>query len=174
MAKILYFGYGANRSSQKIFEILGKEPGGGNSAVLEGFNLYTQTLSQIPEKPRSILEKVWGGEFRSYTLKKGEGSVAGVLWELDEDELKKLQEWEFVGYWKEMIQVPIKTSSGETVYAVTEKVTDDQSVEGKVDGLFYENNINAEGSPDRELENYKINETREILREMERSGAPLA
>lgn len=68
MAKILFFGYGANRDKKRIEDIL-KVSGlkgndlvirGGFGARIDGMFLGIQGLSQIPEEPRKTLVKVWG------------------------------------------------------------------------------------------------------------------
>lgn len=141
---INYFGYGANRDRIRVKEILGKESKGGYGALLSGYTLGYQILDQIPEIPRKTLKEVWGENFKCYTLKKGKGFVAGVIWELDENDLEIIRKWEFVGLWKELIDVHVYTFDGEEISAVTEKVPDSAPVFGFSDGLNYENNINPE------------------------------
>ena len=51
MAKILFFGYGANKDVNRLKEILGKYPEDGQGAILENYNLAVQNLSQIPPLP---------------------------------------------------------------------------------------------------------------------------
>lgn len=77
MNKILFFGYGANRSREKIKKVISKDPGEGIGAVLEGYVLVDQALMQIPEPPREFLRKVYGNNFKSYSIKKGAGCYPG-------------------------------------------------------------------------------------------------
>jgi len=97
MAKVIFFGYGANKDYYRLREILGKDLKGGESAMLEGFSLATQSLKNISEPPRRILNKVWGDSFHAYTIKRGSGIVAGKAWVLEEEDLEKIKQWEFVG-----------------------------------------------------------------------------
>lgn len=163
---VYFFGYGANRDYYKLKEILGKEPKGGKGAILEGFDLAYQTLDQIPEVPRSFLQKVWGDIFRSYTLKKGTGCVSGVVWELEPEDVEKLKEWEFVGKWREIVSVPVKTSDGRTIQALTEKAQDLLPTKEIVDGLNYENNLNNFKKRDTEADEYRLKELSELRKEI--------
>lgn len=142
---IYYFGYGANRERARIREVLGKEPQGGYGAVLEGFDLGYQILDQIPQKPQEVLRNAWGDRFKCYTLRRGKGLAVGVIWEMDQADLEIMKKWEFIGLWREIVQLSVKTFSGETIKAITEKAIDDKRVFGFVDGLNYENNLNLDG-----------------------------
>jgi hypothetical protein len=138
MEKILFFGYGANRSKQKIKEIIGREPDQGVGAVLKGYTLNVQNLTQIPTDVQNFLQKLYGNEFKAYTLKKGQGIVVGVIWELNEEDLEKFKEWEFIGAWRELVDVEVETSSGDTVKVLTEKSMDKFPSTFIVDGLIYD------------------------------------
>ena len=72
-----FFGYGVLSDRYIIKEIIGRDPGVGKSAVVEGYQLAYQVLDQIPLQIRSFLEKVWGSAFRAYTLRGGAGVVSG-------------------------------------------------------------------------------------------------
>lgn len=139
MGKVLFFGYGANRSQQKISEIIGRDPGLGIGAILENYTLNIQNLTQIPNPPQTFLGKIYGSDFKSYTVKKGAGIVLGDVWELEEKEWERIKEWEFVGVtkWREPIEVEVTTSTGEKVKAITEKSSDEYSTTFIVDGLTY-------------------------------------
>ncbi|EKD86927.1 MAG: hypothetical protein ACD_37C00099G0004 [uncultured bacterium] len=136
MSKLLFFGYGANRSSNKISQIIGALPSG-QGAIIEGYRLAYQSLDQIPEPAKTVLLKIWGNQFNSYTLKKGEGMVNGVLWEISEDDFQKIKEWEFIGVWRELTEVDVRTSDGKKLRAFTEKAPEIHPISGYVDGLLY-------------------------------------
>lgn len=167
MGKIFFFGYGANRDLYRLKEILGNTPEGGQGAFIEGFNLAVQNLDQIPPETREILRRVWGDEFHAYTLQKGDGFVEGRIWILDERDLEKLQQWEFVGdkSWRELITTTATTSSGEKITVLTEKSREDYPVEKLTDGFNYEMNINK--LPKRyhsEEDEYKLELLRKEIR----------
>ncbi len=138
MSQILFFGYGANRSRQKIQEIIGKDLGEGIGAILNGYTLNIQNLNQIPEKVQDFLRKLYGNDFKAYTIKKGEGVVLGVIWKIDVKDLEKFKEWEFVGLWREIVEIEVTTSTDEVVKVITEKSMDQFPSTFIVDGLIYD------------------------------------
>lgn len=135
--KKLFFGYGANRSRSKIKEIIGRDPGDPVGAIIEGYNLYFQTLKQIPNPAGKILRDLFGGSFKAFTIKKGDGLVGGVVWSFTDKDLEKMKEWEFVGEWREIVKVKVKSEDLYEVDVVTEKSIDSDNVENRVDGLLY-------------------------------------
>lgn len=137
MSKVLFFGYGANRSRQKLKEFLGKDLGEGVGAVLRGFTLNVQDLNQVPKAQRDLFLQSYGSDWKAYTIKEGEGVVAGIVWELEEDDLNKLKAWEFVGEYREIISIEVITSSNEEIEVVTEKSKDEFPTTFIVDGLNY-------------------------------------
>lgn len=147
--------------------MFGKEIKARSGAVLENAYLAYQVLDQIPQPPRDILERVWGRNFKCYTARTGEGQIAGVVWELDEEDLKTLKEWEFIGEWRELVQVKVKASDGQELTAYTEKAPDTAPVKETVDGLNYEDNLNKEGRLQKETDEdeWKIAELREQIKE---------
>jgi hypothetical protein len=136
--KIIFFGYGANRNRQKISQIIGYDPGEGVGAVLENYILCIQLLIQVPEPIRKFLTQVYGPEFKSYTIRKGEGLVSGTIWELTEEDIGKIHQWEFIGSWREMVNIAVTTSRLTQIQAITEKAPDQQDYEEVVDGLLYD------------------------------------
>lgn len=147
MSEIIFFGYGALKDPYLLKEVIGKEPRGGEGVVLSGYNLAIQELDQIPEQPRKILEKVWGKNFRSYTLVKGQGMVEGRNWIIDEEDLEKIKKWEFIGKngWREFINVTVTDSKGKNINVITEKIFDNQRTTEITDGLNYTTSLNKEG-----------------------------
>ena len=136
MSKILFFGYGANRSRSKMVQIIGNKLSG-QGAIIEGYRLAYQSLDQIPEPAKTVLLKIWGHQFKSYTLKEGKGVVSGVLWEISDENFQKIKEWEFIGVWRELIEVDVRTSDGKKLHAFTEKAPEIHPISGYADGLLY-------------------------------------
>lgn len=135
--KILFFGYGGNRSQQKIKEILDHDPGNGVGAILSGYTLNVQSLSQIPSTVQSIFQKIYGNEFKAYTIKKGKGIVSGVVWQLTAEDVEKIKQWEFVGDYREIVEAQVTTSSEDAVKVITEKSREEFPTTFIVDGLVY-------------------------------------
>lgn len=138
MGKVLFFGYGAYRNKGKISQVLGHNPGEGVGAVLEGYVLVYQTIDQLPESLREFFRGVYGNDFRAYTIRKGEGVVSGMLWEINDEDLVTLKKWEFEGIWREVVEVTVKSSGGKDARAFTEKANGDQPFHEITDGLSYE------------------------------------
>lgn len=138
MGKVLFFGYGANRSSNKLRTLLNRDLGDSVGAVIEGYCLGIQTLKQIPEEISTTLKSIYGEDFKAYTLKKGRGMVTGSLWEITTDEIETIKNWEFVGPWREMIEVEVISSGLKPIKAFTEKAIELQEVDHIVDGLLYQ------------------------------------
>lgn len=153
MSNILFFGYGANRDKKRIVDILEAsglagedlEIQGGKGARIDGAVLSIQTLDQVPMQVRDMLQKVWGDKFRAYTLKPGNGQIAGVVWELTQKQYDALKEWELVGVWRELTEVEAITSDLQRLRVCTDKASNDAVVKEIVDGLNYESNLNKEG-----------------------------
>jgi hypothetical protein len=137
MFESLFFGYGANRSKSKIVSILGHEPGKFVGAVLLHFNLGVQKLSDIPEAAQRIMKEVYGNDFKAYSLTPGEGVVIGTLWQISDEDLAKIKEWEMDGLWREIIEVEVMSSGGKIVKAFTEKSKDEFGISEVIDGIIY-------------------------------------
>ena len=138
MKRILFFGYGANRDGNKIAQITGEDLRESVGAVLEGYKLAYQTLDQVPQPARDVLKDTWGNTFRAYTLRKGEGVTQGVIWPVSEEGLKKIEEWEFIGSWRELIKVRVRTFDNTELTVYTEKIPEDTPTVGFIDGLRYD------------------------------------
>lgn len=172
MGKILYFGYGAYRSRNKVLRILGKEPVGGYGALLDNYQLAIEPLELVPEGlPKQILDQIFGKSFRSYTIKKGKGLIAGVIWEFDDNDLK-LAEAEFIGTWRELVEVEVALANKTKVKAITDKIIKSDRLTEIADGLNYVDNLNIEkkdGSGGREEDDeYKVREIQRIKQELEK------
>jgi hypothetical protein len=167
--KILFFGYGSNRSKQKIREALQRDPGQGIGAILHGFTLNVQSLNQIPPEVQKFFQQIYGNDFKAYTIKEGKGIIAGVIWQITNEDLEKLKKWEFVGPYREIIEVEVTTTYDEVVKAYTEKSLDSCPTTFVVDGLTYDVFAFAkQGAPDPNTQQYytqeKISEIRKWLK----------
>ncbi len=169
-----YFGYGPTLKNRKIIkEIIGRDPGEGRSAVIRGFQLGYQSLSQIPESVSNKLLQFWGESFRAYTLVKGPGVVSGIVWEITDEEFIKLQQWNFVGEWR-MMTKNIVILDDNTEIAVDMDITPPtQSIEGIIkNGMKELPNplLEALLEGKKKLKDYKegmeedVTKTREVLR----------
>ena len=134
----LFFGYGANRNRGKLAQVLGHDPGEELGGIVEGYKLCYQNFELIPEKVAEIIGDVYGHEYKTYTLQKGTGLVSGVLFELDVEDFDKIKEWEFVGSWREFVEVEVKLANGHHITAFTEKAIEGSEITEVVDGLLYD------------------------------------
>jgi len=173
MAKILFFGYGANRDKKRIEDILKASAligddlkvDGGFGARVDGMLLAIQNLQQVPEEAKKPLMEVWGSNFRAYTLKPGVGQVSGVLWGLNEQQFEALKTWEHDGVWRKFIEIEIITTDQHRLKAFTDKALDDTNVMQFVDGLNYESNLNIAGMKEAvgpENDEYRIKELQNL------------
>lgn len=145
MDSVFFFGYGLLANRERMKQIIGRYPDGGTGAVIQGYNLAVQVLDQVPENVRGQLREVWGDSFKAYTIKKGSGIVRGVIWVLTADELERIKNWDLVGSWREMVEVPVTSFDGKTLIAFTEKVGDNQPILETVDGITYDSELNPFG-----------------------------
>jgi hypothetical protein len=139
---IYYFGYGAGRDKKRMAAIIRHQPEGGLGAILNNYRLYIQKLDDIPEIPQKILSDIWGSEFRAYTVRKSQGRVAGVIWKLSALDIKRVKEWEFVGLWRELVQIEVDMYNGQVIKAITDVAAEPSSVSVVVDGINYQDNLN--------------------------------
>lgn len=188
-AKILYFGYGANREPRMMHAITRNPNLVGHSIVLKGFKLCVQKLDQIPDNvppdspapksARQILKDAgWPSTFQSYIVKPDpEGKVIGMLWELTPLERELVREWELVEYgWYRDYNLRVDlTKDGSGVFEVdengrfpvqTEGLREDQEVDREVNGLAYESWL----QPPEDFERVAEISAREYL---ERTGKTL-
>lgn len=177
---MLFFGYGANKDKKRLQEIFkasdleGDElvVRGGKGARVDNMVLAVQAFNQLPEEIKEAIDKVWGDKFRSYTMKAGNGQIAGVIWELTDKQYKALKDWEFDGVWREMREVEVVTSDQQKLKVLTDKIKDAAAIKEIVDGLNYEANLNREGmrelgyEKEDEYRVYELKRVREQLRGM--------
>ena len=169
----LYFGYGAYRSKVLFEEILGHPLHDGYGAILHNYQLAYQTLNDIPEVPRAILQKSWGEHFRCYTIVPGINIVAGVIWELTDADLLRLKKWEFDTVWKEFIPVEVTIHSGKKINAITETSLSAFPITKFVDGLLYETNLNPIGRMvAQEFSKDELANARKMLEQLSLIGKP--
>lgn len=136
MDKCLFFGYGSNRNRSKIRQIIGRDPGDGVGAIVEGYSLYIQNLEQIPEPAQSDLKNTFG-DFRAFTMRAGRGIIAGIIWSITPEELEVIKQWEYVGIWREIVEITVKSEDFYAVKVLTEKSMDIYPISEKTDGIVY-------------------------------------
>lgn len=151
--KILYFGYGANRTVKMMEAITGNPNLIGKPASLRGFKLYVQRLDQIPDtisptapvpiSPKSaILRFDWDETFESYTIKPGSKNdeVSGTVWALTSQERELVRDWELIdfGWYKDKKDLIAIAADGQKIVVETEILRDGQEVDREVDGKDYE------------------------------------
>lgn len=173
MDRIIYFfGYGAYKNKERVNLILKRQPKG-YGAVIENYALHIQALEQVPSPVRERLNKVWGPNFRSYTMRTNPGSmVLGIVWEITEKDFETIRQWEFIGVWREFIQVQVKLFDGRVISAMTEKIPDNHPINEEVDGLDYVDNLNwaPPQFDDKEVEKeYKLDDLRKELEQIKPS-----
>lgn len=143
--KIIYFGYGANRSLEMMQAITGNTDLVGYPAVLKGFKLCIQRLDQTPIKVQKILRQSWLDNFESYIIAPGEekDEVLGTIWELTSLERELVRNWELIdmGWYKDMV-IKVTTQDGRKIDAQTEGLRDGQVVDRKVSGKKYKTFLN--------------------------------
>lgn len=177
MDKIFYFGYGANRDKKRIEDILTVSGLKGDDlkiegrygARIDGFVLGIQALDQIPEEVRENLRKVWGDNFRCYTMKPGYGQIAGVIWEYTEAQFNAIKEWEYDGIWREIVEVEVITTDQKKLKTFTDRAKNDAPIKEIVDGLIYEDNLNKQGMRTEDEfseDEYKIKEIQKVREEL--------
>lgn len=178
MDKILFFGYGAYQDRERV-EMALKVSGfegedlkfkGGYGARLDGMLLAIQKLKQItPSDVQKVLERVWGENFLCYTLKPGNGQVAGVIWELTPKQFEVIKENEFIGTWREIVEAEAITTDQKHIKVLTEKAFDNAPISDIVDGLNYEANLNKDGrkTPDEYKDDeYRLNTLKKVREEI--------
>lgn len=163
---VYFFGYGSNRSKKKITELLGYTPKKFYGAIAVKYDLGYHILGDVKNHDvKKILQTVWGDDFASYSIRPGSGIVAGIVWEITKEDLDKIKKWEFVGSWREIIEISVYTYKGQKLSALTDVVPDSIPFYGVADGLFYKDVINLDkkvtSSDDDEIQ--KIDTLRSLL-----------
>lgn len=128
-----FFGYVTGSGSEDmIFAVTGERPKVLGAAILDGYELHVQQLSEITtagENPREILRNVWGDDFKSYVLVKKPGSqVSGVLLRVSVRARHKLDRWELVdmGWYKKVFVEVELIDTGKHYRAETQVLSPDQ------------------------------------------------
>ena len=122
--RILYFGYGLNRSPDFLEALLGRVPELHEAdAVLNGYELLVQSLDELPEAAQQNIAESYGRDFVSYVICKSGGKyVRGSIWSITPSELRILNNWEFEGVWQKLVDVEITGKDGEKYKAKTHDV----------------------------------------------------
>lgn len=137
--KILYFGYGANSQREMMEAITGNRNLKGQPAVLKGYALCVQKLSQVPDLVKKNLQESWGDSFETYIIKPDpNGEVAGTIWELSPDERELVRDWELIdlGWYKDMVGKAV-IEDGTEIDVQTEGLREGQRIDREVRGKYY-------------------------------------
>lgn len=140
--KEYFFGFGADREDVMLEAIIGHTPKVIGTAILPGYALCIQKLSDIPEtgnNPREILRNAWGDTFVSYCIDKQQGAaVHGTLFEVTVKERVMIDIWELVyDGWQRSAIVTVKLPDGRRVRARTQLLRRGQSHGKIVDDHVY-------------------------------------
>jgi len=144
--KILYFAYGNNREPEIMQALTGNKNMVGDEATLKGYVLGIQRLDQVPRtrlpglpiSPYEAIKRHWSDSFESYVIKKGEGEVKGMVWELTPEERELVRDWELIdlGWYKDAKGEAI-LANGKKVEIETYALGDNQEIDKVVDGREY-------------------------------------
>lgn len=137
--KILYFGYGANSQREMMEAITGNRNLKGQLAILRGYTLCVQKLSQAPDSVRKILEESWGDNFETYIIKPdNNGEVAGTIWELSSQDRELVREWELIDFgWYKDMEGKAVIENGTEIDVQTEGLRGGQIINRGVRGRYY-------------------------------------
>lgn len=96
--KVKYFGYGANLDPEMMEAVTGAKLEG-TPFVLKGFRLGILTLPELPRNVQRILRQDWDSSFRIYSILRADNNdkVRGILWELTDQQLGSVHNWELTG-----------------------------------------------------------------------------
>ncbi len=133
-----YFGYGAMSSEEVMEAVIGRRPTGTAGSVA-GMRLCIQRIDQVPASAQEVLRVEWPDSFRSYvTVPDPEAKVAGMVWEVTEDERAIIRDWELVDLgWFDVIDVTVREDNGSSVSASTEILPAGQDYDAEVSGEGY-------------------------------------
>ena len=137
--KIQFFGFGTLTLPEIVEAITGHTNIVGHEATLEGYVLGIQSIADLPtEKLKEILSSVWGADFTSYAIAKGDGVIKGVIWELTPRDMELLKNWELVelGWFKEC-KATATTKDGTAHKVMTLEVDTTQGLT-RVNGLSFD------------------------------------
>jgi len=141
--EVMYFGYGANRSSYMMKAIIGRNPIG-FPAKLEDYELCIQTWDEIPEKVRKVFRypELLNRDFKSYCIRPAGGKmIVGRVWSLTRLERELVDNWELNGLWYEPIRVHVFSYDGQIIEAETEMINN-PSTKQVVNGRSYQTFLN--------------------------------
>lgn len=144
--KILYFAYGNNREPEIMQALTGNKNLVGHEATLNGYVLGIQRLDQVPSSrlpglpvsPQEVVRKNWDDSFESYVVKKGNGEVKGIVWELTPEERELIRDWELIdlGWYKDAKGEAV-LKDGRKIEIETYVLGDNQEIDRIVDGKEY-------------------------------------
>ena len=150
--KILFFGCGTHREAAMMSYLLGRAESEfkGVPATIRGYSLCIQRLDQTPDtifvnehgsfSVQSLLRRNWDDSFRNYIIKADpEGSVAGIIWELDYLDFEIIKYWEIVDYgWYEECDVVAHTDDGQQISVRSVRLRKGHQIDSIVDSISYD------------------------------------
>lgn len=107
---IKYFGFGTNKDLDMMVHMVGRgnlvgEPGkliGYEVCIIVAKNIKREHIppeSPLKVSPKKIIIDNWGDDFPMYYSRPNPNAVAyGTIWDLYEDEIELVKEWELVDY----------------------------------------------------------------------------
>lgn len=144
MVNVMFFGFGMFKEKEMMEVITGRKDIRGNKAKLKGHALGIQNIGSIPEPAQGIIRKCWkeeGDSFRSYVIVRDKDSegVSGIVWEISEEELARIEEWELDGpmNWTYLGKGIAYLEDGTAVKVATLPISENQKVDEWVDGFDY-------------------------------------
>ncbi len=137
MGKRLMFGYATLSQPEYMEALLGAVPAHSQASLPE-HELCLQKYEDLPQQVKNVVDQNWPrGQFESYFVRKAsrpESTVDGVVWEIDPEQEKILDDWEFEGLWYKKEQVKIRVNGEERdafVYVINEGLG--ETVQGDYD-----------------------------------------
>ena len=139
---VYFFGYGADGEPDMIRAITGRTPKVIGPALLRGYELRVQDLSEVTAKgtnPQKTLRDSWGDNFVSYVIVPREGSVvSGTLFRMRLSDRHAVDRWELVHMgWYDRAFVDVECMNGKKIHAETQVLAKGQRAAKGVDGLEY-------------------------------------
>lgn len=114
-------------------------------AELENFTLKYQSPHERPALVKQAMSRAWGAEYPgARCIVPGKGKVRGIIYNFDDEALKRLADFNFHGLWMRMREIPVKTKVLQedgsekvvTVSIFTETVIDESTLHDIPEGLF--------------------------------------
>lgn len=142
---VKYFGFGSNKDLDMMVHIIGRENIVGESGQLIGYEVCTIVAKNIKREeippdsplqisPKKIIINNWGPDFEMYYARANPASVAhGTIWDLFEEEMGLVREWELVDYGlQEEVNAMAMNKKGEIIQVETQALIKEPMAVDKV------------------------------------------